>query len=238
MRNMRKIIAIAATLGVLLGVAFVGTATAGAEECSPNGKICLVDLGPYMPPQEVRYKVPTEAVEYGADWCDSSGCVPGQQTHLVTQGPPGGLSTYADTFTWPVDAQVNVHVGYLLANNSGGSWDFGPETVIAPAVGFQSAVTKKAVGTYSFSQRRSVTAIVQLRLYGSNNPGKSWGKRLMVKSLTQIGSPVTAKLKYRKAKRKCRNYKRCTLRFHVEAYVTGYFGNSLDFNDVEKKLKR
>jgi hypothetical protein len=80
-----------AALGVLLSVAFAGTAQ--AEQCSPEGKICLVTEAtvehPFESLQTVQVRVASEAT--------SVSMTGGKPVQLIEQGPPGGMSLWQGT---------------------------------------------------------------------------------------------------------------------------------------------
>ena len=93
-----------ALVGMLL-ISFAVPMAAKAEQCSPDGKICLVTEAtpsqPLAPSAKLRFRVTSEASQIIVPQAASGG--------LVEQGPPGGMSLWEVVLS-PVSGDQVVHV--------------------------------------------------------------------------------------------------------------------------------
>lgn len=89
-KRIKQFALVAVMLGVTLGIF---SAPAMAEQCSTDGKICLVTdtSQPLLPGSMLQFKVPSEATRAGI------GVPAGLEGGLVEQGPPGGMSLWQAT---------------------------------------------------------------------------------------------------------------------------------------------
>lgn len=212
----KRLIGVAA-LGVILSVVFVGTAQ--AEQCSSDGKICLVTdtSQPLLTPTTLQFRVTSEATSFGVSGASGA-------SRLVEPGPPGGMGLW-ETPLGPVesDGSVSLSAG---ANGPGLSTEATFSVpVLTSVVNPQARIVrqgKRFVAEVSYDGRTTVRTAMSLILAiapeAAGNSELKWKKGPLV-TRPAGHQVIRLALRRRLVLRLCRKYPYCKLTTGLAQYV-------------------
>ena len=203
-----------AVLGVaLLGVAFAGTAQ--AEQCSPDGKICLVTdtSQPLVTPTTLLFRVTSEATHFGGSFSNS---------RMVQQGPGDTNLWEGDLGTTPTDITMAMEA---LAYNA--TVDYRATfavPLLANAGNLQTKIVRKGkrfVAIFRYEGRTPLLTVVKL-LLGINPDVAGHYLKQKGKLVTRpVGSQVIRVVIARNTvKRLCKDYRYCKLGVRTQQYYS------------------
>jgi hypothetical protein len=208
MKHTNKLFAV--LVGILL-TSFAVPALAQAEQCSPDGKICLVEeftqANPLMPNQAFHLSVTSEASQLIVSPPSTGG--------LISQGPSGGMSLWEATLQpsdVQEDGQVNLEVQAYYSSFDHRATFTVP--VLAAAANEQVIIKrtkKQVVAIYQFDGRTTLTANVQLWLDQFHS-----GEIILThRGVSQTTSPghqvIKVAIPRSVIKRKCKRYPHCSV---------------------------
>ncbi len=226
---------LAVVLGVLL-TSFAVPVMAQAEQCSPDGKICLVNdtSQPLVPPTRLEFRVASEARYFQvtdpsqAFRRDGAGFVL-NGFGLVEQGPPGGMSLWAGELA-PTDQDYTFGIE-AVASGPTTLDQISRATFSLPTLGSVSNLWtrvvqrgKKYVGEVHYEGRTTITSRVGFTL-GLNPDVAGYALKRMFKLITrpgEIGHEQVVRVTFSRAdvKRRCEPYRYCKLGIGVtQSYI-------------------
>lgn len=226
---MKRRALLVAALAVILAAAFAGTAS--AEQCSPDGKICLLTeataAAPYQPPQAIQV-----AVDSAADTVTFTGYpVINGMAERVAGGPPDGMSvwqfassvlTYEGTIALEVCARVYTPPSSPCSFTA----TFPNLSVRATALFGDSRIQrvgKGYVATFDYTARQPLTIEQGLALT-TRDPHKSQVTTQTTETGLGAGT-ATMRVDAETVKEFCRKRLRCYLGLGSTVYLGGqWFG--------------
>ena len=204
MKRTNKMFAV--LVGMLL-ISFAVPALAQAEQCSPDGKICLVtDVSQATNPgQPLQLRVASEASQIIVPQAASGG--------LVEQGPAGGMSLW-EVILSPTAYDQTVSMGVRAFASSSEYEATFQVPVLAAATNYSAVIrrTKKRVtAIYQFDARTTIEATLELNL----NSFDSNDVILYTKRVTRTVGPghqvIKVVLSRNLINRKCRSHGACSV---------------------------
>jgi len=156
-RTMQILVAL---VGMLL-ISFAVPSLASAEQCSLDGKICLVTdtSQPLVPPTNLQFKVTSEATSFG---------ITGFPSNLIEQGPPDGVSLWQSTLNASMARTDSLLVLRALAGGphveSEGVFS---ASVLAPTANPSTVIRrskKRVVAIYRYEGRTTVKGMITVAL--------------------------------------------------------------------------
>jgi hypothetical protein len=204
-------------LATALVIGLLGVGSAQAEQCSPDGKICLLtdptSENPYRPPQAIQVAVDSSATAVSI----SGDLVALKPAELVSAGPPGGRSIWqaelrSSEFDGTVSLGVYARVGDLAGFNYSLTAAFPNLPVLATALFGDSRIQrigKQYVATFAYTAREPVTISQQL---GVTTHEPYTGQATAATTETGIGpGTVSMSVDASTARWICRTHERCYL---------------------------
>lgn len=230
-RNTQILVAL---MGVLL-ISFAVPAMAQAEQCSSDGKVCLVTdtSQPFVPPAQLEFRVASEAsyLKVTDPTLEGGHILP--NLALVEQGPPGGMSRWVGTMApTEVDRTYSVEaVAQKPTSTNDDLEEVGRATFSVPSLGSVGNLWtrvvrkgKKYVGEVHYEGRTTITNQVTF-LLGLNSDVVGHYLKDESKLITrpgEIGHEQVIRIVFTQAdvKRKCKTYRYCKLLVQVKQYYS------------------
>ena len=210
----RTIKLFAALVGMLLiSFAVVVPALASAEQCSPDGKICLVtDVSqPLVTPTTLQFRVTSEANAFGAFRPSA------MDGHLVEQGAPGGMSLWEiSLLPVPTDATIDLETN-ATGLDTEASFSV---SVLATAANLTTTIRRQGkwfVARTSYDGRGPVTADIVFaiesikHLKSGGEPVGVFKKRRRVEATLPGHQEFIQKIPVNAVKQTCRKRTQCQL---------------------------
>ena len=225
----KRLIIMIALMGLIPIFAFAGTAH--AEQCSPDGTICLVTESsptqPLITPTNIQFEVASEATSFGV-----SGA--GDASRLIRQGPEGGMSLWETPLgPAPSDGTLSLHAyanGPSVDSDSG----FAIEA-LASSINQQVTIRrnkKRVVAIYRYYGRVPLRAGVHITLNSFKGGTQILAHRGRVQDRDTRWQVLKFALSRKFINRKCRKYPHCS----VLAAGQSWFGNyQVDVGTYDRK---
>lgn len=221
-------------LATALAIGLLGVGSAPAEQCSPDGKICLLTdatpENPYRPPQPIQVAVDSSATAVSI----SGDLVALKPAQLVSAGPPGGRSIWQaelrpSEFDGATSLGVYARVGDPGPLSTSYSETFGSLPVLATALFGDSQIRRIGdhyVAAFSFTARQPVTISQQLWL----TTEEPYSSRVTTATTEAGAGPGMASMSVGAGtvRQFCRTHERCYLSLVSTVAVGGTsFGNEV-----------
>lgn len=216
-----------------LALGLIGAGSAQAEQCSPDGKICLVtDVSqPLVPPTKLEFRVASEARYFSVSDPSQNFSRPGPgflltDFGLVEQGPPGGMSRWAGELA-PTNADYTFGIE-AVASGPTTMDQISRATFSLPTLGSVSNLWtrvvrkgKKFVGEIHYEGRTSITNRVRFTL-GLNPDVAGYTLKWLGKLVTRPTGQQVIRIVFSRADvmQRCEPYRYCKLGVGVEQSYT------------------
>lgn len=211
---------------VALSIGLLGAESAQAEQCSPDGKICLLTEAtpenPYRPPQAIQVAVDSaaEQVTIGPSELVSS-------VERVVAGPPGGMSIWQAAirpleFDGPISLDVYAQVGTPPALSYSYTATFRDLPVLATVLFGDSQIRRMGdhyVATFSYTARQPVTISQQLAVT-TREPYTGQATTATTEPRTGPGT-ASMSVAASTVRQLCRTHLRCYLWLTSNVYLGG-----------------